>query len=79
MTNRDRDSVAKLLLLEADRLAEAPNITLENATRNHPESPCPYQVGALEERCRQTAHAIRALVSEYLTQRVGAASVRGRK
>lgn len=69
MTNRDRDSVAKLLLAVADRLANAPDLALDQAKRNAETDPYPYQVGALDHACRSEAEALRHLVGEYLVPR----------
>lgn len=76
MTNRDRDSVAKLLLAVADRLAEAPHKTSVAAQQFAAERPgmddsikeC-HQVGALEMVCKLEAETIRGHVREYLTPR----------
>lgn len=69
MTNRDRDSVAKLLLGVADRLKQAPDLALENATRNAASNPSAYQVGYLESACGQAQNEIRMFVEKYLTAR----------
>lgn len=69
MTNRDRDSVAKLVLAVAERLAAAPNLALENAQRNAASNPDPYQVGALDHACRSASEELRRYVAEYLVPR----------
>lgn len=79
MTNRDRDSVAKLLLQVAERLASAPDVALESAQRNAASDPYPYQVGALDRACASEAHAIRHLVEEYLTPRTSKVLGRGKR
>lgn len=56
MTNRDRDSAARLFLQIAERLRKA----YENA------SACPHAAAA---QCGQEAHAIESLVAEYLKPR----------
>jgi len=81
VTNRDRDSVAKLLLEVADRLAKAPTETLERA-KSYAEDMAAraagfdkhgavhaHQSGGLESACVSEAIAIRRHVAEYLTQR----------
>lgn len=71
MTNRDRDSVAKLLRQVAERLAAAPTETWERAdahakVHGH-ASKAPYQAGALEQICRSEAAAIESLIIGYLS------------
>lgn len=66
MTNRDRDSVAKLLRQVAERLASAPEATRESSERHQPGGSAAHQAGALEQVCRNEAHAIESLISSYL-------------
>lgn len=70
MTNRDRDSVAKLLRQVADRLAAAPGETRASATRyerDHPGGGEAYQAGSLEQVCRREATALESLIAGYLS------------
>lgn len=71
MTNRDRDSIAKLLGDLAGRLEAAPAITDGAAKRyadGHPGvNQCAHQAGGLEHVCRSTAAELRYLITSYLT------------
>lgn len=85
MTNRDRDSVAKLLLLVADRLAGAPEEVVARSKQFADERPemgrsaqDAYQAGALESACKAAAEEIRRHVAEYLSPRESA-RIRGRR
>lgn len=74
MTNRDRDSVAKLLLAVADRLAGAPADTLARAEAYLKRDPMltigaqhAHQAGGLEHVCESEAATLRHLIANYLT------------
>lgn len=76
MTNRDRDSVARLLMQVVERLEAAPEKTASSAARFAAEHPDmdrsaieAHQAGGLEAVCRGEAEAIRRHVLEYLTSR----------
>lgn len=87
MTNRDRDSVAKLLRELSDRLDGAPAVMTERAqtltTVDGADSTltafarATYQAAGLEHTCRDGATTLRYLIDEYLTPR--ASKLRGRR
>lgn len=73
MTNRDRDSVAKLLEQIAQRLADAPAHTKECAEQYQKNTGgvlfnvSAYQAGGLEQVCISSASAIRIYIAQYLS------------
>lgn len=78
MTNRDRDSVAKLLREIADRLEKAPESSLTQGQKYAAEAGITvggdtfishYQAARLADHCRIEADAIRHAVEFYLTAR----------
>ena len=76
MTNRERESVAKLLHGVADRLAAAPTDTDARAVeyaKRAPEGRMAHQAGQLEQICTQEASAIRSMIASYLTPKTKAA------